>query len=489
MNLNKNTIENLSAGLQKPLYNRAGVKPSIIHIGVGGFHRAHQAYYLDALLNEQLTDWAICGMGLKPYDEGMYKAMKQQDCLYTLLIKHPEGQLQPRVIGAITDFVFVPENYERALQQLADEQTKIVSLTITEGGYNFNTAGEFIIEDADVQWDVKNPFTPRTVFGLLTTALKIRRENNIQAFTLLSCDNIQHNGDVLKKMLLSYCGLVDTSLAAWINENVCFPNSMVDRITPVTTPQDKALLKEKFYLDDACPVVCEPFIQWVLEDTFSYGRPAWEKAGVQFVKDVTPYETMKLRLLNAGHSLLGILGMLYGYHTIDEAVGDDDLQELLRHFMDMEVTPTLEGIEGIDLNEYKKTLMGRFANPNIKDQLSRICSESSAKLPKFLLPTIREQLAGDGQPSHSIFILAAWCHLLELYEQEAYNYSFQDEMLDVLIKNARDSVQDDVMKFIKTEAVFGDLANDEHFVEIYMNSIEGIRKYGINNAVQTLLAQ
>ncbi|MDR1122192.1 MAG: mannitol dehydrogenase family protein [Dysgonamonadaceae bacterium] len=486
MQLNQDNLEVLPSSIQCPLYNRDEQKPSIVHIGVGGFHRAHQAFFLDELLNNGLTDWTICGMGLKPEDNLIYKALKEQDYLYTLVVKHSDNAICPRVIGSIVNYIFVPDNHASAIEKLSDPQVKIVSLTITEGGYNFDTNGYFIIGNPDIQWDIHHPQMPKTVFGLLAAALKIRKERNIPAFAVLSCDNIQHNGDVAKKMLLSFTDAVDTVLSEWIQANVCFPNSMVDRITPVTTENDSKLLNEKYGIEDACSVTCEPFIQWVLEDNFPNGRPAWEKVGVQFVPNIDPYEKMKIRLLNAGHSFLGLIGSLAGYDTIDESMNDPLLQKSLRSFMDEEVTPLLGAIEGMDLEEYKNSLFRRFENPNIKDQLTRICSESSAKLPKFLIPTILEQLERNGPIRYGVLALAAWCRTLELYGAGQYPYPIQDALLEELTEAATLSAGDQPLAFIEKQAVFGPLSHSFRWEETYLSSIHAIRTYGVKDAILRL---
>jgi mannitol 2-dehydrogenase len=383
----------------------------------------------------------------------------------------------------MVDYVFVPENPALAIAKLADAQTKIVSLTITEGGYNFDQNGDFIFDNPDIQWDIHHPEAPKTVFGLLARALKMRYLNGYEPFTVLSCDNIQHNGDVVRKMLLSFTKRVDKSLAEWIRTNASFPNSMVDRITPVTMPQDIELLREKTGIEDDCPVTCEPFVQWVLEDRFPTGRPVWEKVGAQFVKDIDPYEKMKLRLLNAGHSFLGFVGSLFSYQTIDETINNPLICKCLRAFMDNEVTPLLGHIEGVDLEDYKDNLIERFRNPNIRDQLTRICSESSVKLPKFLIPTVNEQLERNGPVRYAIIALAAWFRTLELYAVGKYDYPIQDAMLDELTQAATD---DTPLTFLRLESVFGDLAQNPRFIGEFTDTFNNIREYGIEKTLTNL---
>jgi len=478
MILNQQNFKLLPDSVLRPRYERAALQPAIVHIGVGGFHRSHQAFYLDQLLQQGLTDWGIVGMGLRPADALMTAKLKAQDCLYTLMIKQPDGAVEPHVIGSVIDCIYAPENPLSAIKRLANPQTHIVSLTITEGGYNFDQNGEFIDTEPDVIWDMIHNQSPKTVFGLLANALRMRRDAGLQPFTVLSCDNIQHNGDVARKMLLSFVSITDAPLAEWIDSNVSFPNCMVDRITPVTQPSDIQYLKETVGIEDAVPVVCEPFLQWVLEDRFPAGRPAWEEAGVQFVSDVTPYEKMKLRLLNAGHSFLGFAGSLCGYETIDEAVSDPLLRSALRAFMDEEATPSLDPVVSIDLTEYKDSLLQRFGNPAIRDLLARICSESSAKIPKFLLPTVEYSLANGGSLHYGAFMIAAWYCLL------AKGFAIQDNMQAVLRAAIASPVD-----FLRLESIFGELSHSERFVNVYTDMAQSIQTQGVKETLQSCRKQ
>ena len=277
-------------------------------------------------------------------------------------------------------------------------------------------------------------------------------------------------------MVLEFARHQDPELADWIEREVCFPNAMVDRITPVTTLADISYLEDKMGLQDQWPVTCEPFCQWVIEDDFCDGRPAWENVGAQFVPDVTPYEKMKIRLLNAGHSVLGILGSVYGHATIDECVSDELFATYLRQFMDAEATAVLDAVEGIDLDDYKDTLIERFGNPNIKDKLSRICLESSSKLPVFLTPTIRENLQRGGSIEHAALVIATWC----LYSDKGVNQHGKPlEIFDGKkddLHQAAAGTADDKLSFLRLTSVFGDLAKNERFAEVYTKMIDQIYK-------------
>jgi len=474
--LKQENLPELADRLVTPSYDRSKMKAGIVHIGVGGFHRSHEAYYTDNLMKEMdASEWGICGVGLREADRKMRDILRSQDYLYTLLIRHPDGKIETRIIGSLIDFMLSIDDPMAVIDKMASPDTKIVSLTITEGGYNFHpVTGEFMLENPDVQHDLVNPDKPKQVFAFLTAALKKRRAAGLPPFTVQSCDNIQHNGDMAKKMLLAFAKAQDPELAKWIQAHVAFPNAMVDRITPVTTPKDIDYLRDEVGVIDMWPVTCEPFCQWVIEDVFSNGRPAWEKMGAQFVADVTPYEKMKIRLLNAGHSVLGLLGSIHGHETIDGTVRDPLFAKYLRGFMDIEATPVLDQVEGIDLTAYKDNLIERFGNPNIKDNLARICLESSAKLPKFLISTIRENLASNGSIAYGTLVIAAWC----LYSDKGVSrhgvaLDKVDAMKDELHLAAAGTAKD-VLAFLRLEPVFGDLANNPRFTTLYSEMVQAL---------------
>jgi mannitol 2-dehydrogenase len=478
--LNAENLHLLPREVAIPVYDRSEIKAGIVHIGIGGFHRSHEAFYTDQVLqNHDSKNWGICGIALLDTDNKIYNVLKDQDGLYTLMIIEADATLTARVIGSITEYLFAPENAGAAIKKMADPDIKIITLTITEGGYNFSAAtGEFQINEPLIQWDLNNPGNPKTVFGYITQSLKYRRDRGLAGLTIQSCDNIQKNGDLLKRMLLAYVKVAEPGLTGWIEKHVTFPNSMLDRITPVTTQSDVEDLKSVYGIEDAWPVVCEPFIQWIIEDNYSNGRPAWESAGVQFVQDVSPFEKMKIRLLNAGHSLLGFTGALHGYTYIHEVVHDQLFSKFLRDFMNKEVTPILDEVPGIDLDAYKNKLFERFGNSGIKDKVARICLQSSAKIPKFLLPTVMEQLKAGGPVECSALVIAAWCRYCEGYDEAGNKYLIEDEMKEILQEKALDS-HHDPLSFLRIEAIFGDLINSRRFTEAYVNALQCLYHKGV----------
>ena len=485
--LSNATLGQVRAGVETPRYDRSQVTTGIVHFGVGGFHRAHMAMALDDLMNEgKALDWGICGVGLMEFDRKMKDALQGQDCLYTLTLKHPDGRRDARVIGSIVEYLFAPDDAEAVIEKMADPNTKIVSLTITEGGYNFDrVTGEFDASNATVAGDLADGATPKTAFGFVTEALRRRRDRGIEPFTVLSCDNIQGNGDIAKKMLLAFAQLKDANLATWIDANVAFPNSMVDRITPVTSAEDIAEAEEKLGLADAWPVVAEPFFQWVIEDHFTLGRPNFDEVGVQFVEDVEPYELMKLRLLNASHQGLTYFGYLSGYRFAHEAVSDPAIAGFLLKYMDNEATPTLRPVPGIDLDAYKHMLIERFSNPEVRDTLARLCAESSDRIPKWLVPVIREQLARGGDVTRSAAIVASWARYAEGIDEEGNEIVVVDPLKDQLVPIAK-SQRSNPLAFIQNESLFGDLAKNETFSTAYLAALKSLFENGAHKTVQAL---
>jgi mannitol 2-dehydrogenase len=477
--LNSANLEQLGDRVAVPGYDRGGVTPGLVHFGVGGFHRAHQAMYLDTLMGEgKAHDWGIVGVGVLPGDRRMHEVLHEQDCLYTLVVKDPDGTMHPRVIGSIVDYLFAPDEPEAVLRVMCDPATRIVSLTITEGGYHVNqSTGEFDDADSGIQSDLAEGAVPGTAFGFIVEALRRRRDNGVEPFTVMSCDNIAGNGEVAHKMIGAFARLKDEDFAAWIEEHVPFPNSMVDRITPVTTDHDRELLADQFGVEDGWPVVCEPFTQWALEDHFSIGRPPYDEAGVQLVPDVTPYEMMKLRLLNSSHQALCYLGYLAGYRYAHEVCSDPLFVGFLLGYMDQEATPTLGPLPGIDLDAYKHQLIERFANPEIKDTLARLCAESSDRIPKWLIPVVRDELAAGGPVRRAALVVASWARYAEGVDEDGRPIEIVDNRKQAVMARAQEQ-RTDPLAFLRDRDLFGDLAEDERFTKDYVAALNSLHEHG-----------
>ncbi|MDX3002584.1 mannitol dehydrogenase family protein [Kribbella solani] len=488
--LSAEVLDALGNDVEVPAYDRATVTPGIVHFGVGGFHRAHQAMYLDRLMSDgKALDWGIVGVGVLPQDRRMYDVLSAQDHLYTLVIKHPDGTLEPRVIGSIVDYLFAPDDREAVLARMVDPATRIVSLTITEGGYHVNqVTGELDASDPALAADLEPGATPGSAFGFIVEALRRRREAGVPPFTVMSCDNIPGNGHVARKMLVAFARLKDPALADWIAAEVRFPNCMVDRITPVTTDADRAALAERFGVEDGWPVVCEPFTQWVLEDDFGGVRPPYEDVGVQIVEDVEPYELMKLRLLNASHQALAYLGYLAGYRYAHEVCQDELFVEFLLGYMDNEGTPTLPAMPGVDLDRYKHQLIERFANPEVRDTLARLCAESSDRIPKWLLPVVREQLAAGREITRSVLVVASWARYAEAVDEQGEPIEVVDRLRDKLVERARHN-REDPLVFISDPDLFGDLAADERFAAPYTAALKSLHEIGARATLEALSAE
>lgn len=478
------TREQLAGDVGRPNYDRSTLTAGIVHIGVGGFHRAHQAMALDSLMNEGLAqDWAICGIGLLEGDRKLATVFDEQDCLYTLMLKHADGHRETRVIGSIIEYLFAPEDPEAVIEKMASPQIRIVSLTITEGGYNVDLNGDFDADAPAVVADLATGAVPATVFGFVTEALRRRRDRGIPPFTVMSCDNIQGNGHVASKMFTAFARLKDAELGEWISENVRFPNTMVDRITPVTSTEDIAEIAQITGLTDAWPVVCEPFFQWVIEDDFPLGRPAYEEAGAQIVDDVEPYELMKLRLLNASHQGLCYFGYLSGYRFAHEAMADPAIPAFLFRYMHREATPTLRPVPGIDLDQYIGTLIERFSNPEVRDTLARLCAESSDRIPKWLVPVVRAQLQAGGEIECSAAIIASWARYAEAVDEAGEPIVVVDALRDELVAIAQTQRSDETA-FIRNRKLFGDLADNQRFVDAYLAALHSLFEVGANATVR-----
>jgi mannitol 2-dehydrogenase len=422
--------------------------------------------YIDRLLQQGLAhEWGICGVGVMTGDWTMRDVLRDQDGLYTLILEKPDGSRDAHVIGSIIDYRYAPDDPEAALEVLAAASTRIISLTITEGGYR----------DAD-----------GPAFALIVEALDRRRRRGIFAPTIVSCDNIENNGEIAGRAVLASAESRDRGLAQWVAENVRFPSSMVDRITPATTLEMAAEVRRDFGVNDRWPVVAEPFTAWVLEDDFADGRPPLEQAGVLLVDDVAPYELMKLRLLNAGHQCLAYFAHLCGFEFVHEAARDPLFAEFLLAYFESEAIPTLPPVPGINLHEFSRTLIERFSNPGVRDTVARLCAYSSDRIPKWLLPVICDNLASDGSVRVAAAVVASWARYAEGTNEWGQPYEVVDQLADSLIPIAR-SQHENPTAFIEIAAVFGDLAHQPRFVQAYNWALDSLHRKGARATLEALL--
>ncbi len=482
------TLDSLPPDVAVPSYDRSRVTVGVVHLGVGGFHRAHQALFHDRLLgDEDGREWGICGVGVLPSDARMQEVLNAQDGLYTLVVRHPSGELEAQVVGSLVERMFAPEDPEAVVERMADPATRIVSLTITEGGYGIDpVTGTFDGTHAGYVADSQPGAIPETAFGLIVEALRRRRERGITPFTVMSCDNIPGNGDVSRYAVAEFARMRERAFGDWIEAEVAFPNSMVDRITPQTTDEERQMVLERFGVQDGWPVVCEPFAQWVLEDRFSAGRPPYERAEVQLVDDVEPYELLKLRLLNGGHQALCYFAYLVGHRLVHEAAQDPLLRRFIRGYMDEEAAPTLPPVPGVDVGEYAETLVERFSNPEVRDQVARLCAAASDRIPKWLVPVIRTQLAQGGEVRRSAAVVAAWARYAEGTDEQGEPIEIVDRLDDVLGPLARRQ-REEPLAFVAHRPLFGDLVDDERFVAAYTDALTSLHERGARATLEALV--
>jgi fructuronate reductase/mannitol 2-dehydrogenase len=478
--LSDGSLAEYAGTVRVPGYDRAELVPSIVHIGVGGFHRAHQAIYLDDLAELGETGWGVVGVGL--HRPQMGEVLTAQDCLFTVVERGP-GHESARVIGSLVDYLYAPEDPEAVLRALADPRTRIVTLTITGAGYLVDDTGRFQADDPDVQHDLASPLRPCTVTGYLTEALDRRRRAGDAPFTVLSCDNLPDSGAAARTAVVAHAALREPVLAAWIEENVTFPSGMVDRITPETSPQMRDDIEETVGIADRWPVVTEPFSQWVVEDAFCNGRPALERVGVQFVDDVGPYKLIKARMLNGGHSALGYLGALAGHTRTDEAMADPVVRTIVERMLGEEVQPLMPRVLGVDPAEYRRTTLERFANPAIGDTLARLCRRGSVKMPSYLLPSLREAREHGRPRAMLVLAVAAWLLYLRGADLAGQPIEVVDPRADELCGLARQG-GDDPRVLLGLRSVFGSLRDDPQLVAEIGDALRVLSHYGLEAAVE-----
>lgn len=478
-------LATLPASIRRPSYDRGSVTAGIVHLGIGAFHRAHQAVYTDDILGRD-PGWGIVGASLR--SAGTRDALEPQDGLYTLAVRSGEGEAL-RIVGSIGQVLVAPEDPQALLARMSDPRVRIVSLTVTEKGYCHDPATGKLNEDhPDIVSDLANPSAPASAPGFIVEALRRRREAGIPPFTVLTCDNLPSNGRVAKKVIDRFARLRDPDLGAYVEAEALCPSTMVDRIVPATTDSDRAEIAEAAGLSDAWPVVTEPFTQWVIEDRFAAGRPAWDEAGAEFVADVEPYEHMKLRLLNGSHSLMAYLGYLAGFETISQAIADPGFARLVGGFMDEEVTPTLAVPPGADVTAYKRALLERFGNPALKHRTWQIAMDGSQKLPQRLLATVRDRLKTGAPIDRLALGVAAWMRYVAGTDEAGREIDVRDPMADRLCEIARSAGPDAdrlTPALLGVREVFGsDLPADPRFTGPLRTALQRLYADGAKRAVE-----
>lgn len=479
--LNSAALAHLPAGVHGPAYDRASLSPGILHVGVGNFHRAHMAVYLDQLFGlGHDHDWALVGAGVRPGDGVMRDKLAAQDWLTTVVELDPSG-LTARVTGAMVDFV--PVNSAAVIARMADPAIRIVSLTVTEGGYYIDAKTDgFDTNHADIAYDAAQPTTPRTVFGMMIAALRRRRNAGLDPFTILSCDNLPENGHVTHKTVLGLAQLLDPAFATWIDAHVAFPNSMVDCITPATSDRERKMVTDKFGLIDAVPVACEPFRQWVLEDNFPQGRPKLELVGAEFVSNVAQFELMKLRILNGGHAAIAYPGALLGHHFVHDAMADPRISGWLDRLTRAEIVPTLTPIPGVSYDAYREKIAERFSNPAVGDTIPRLCLDGSNRQPKFVLPVLRQALE-ENRLYHGLALeTALWCRYCAGTD-EAGNEILPNDDNAVDLKTRARAARADPQAFLSNTLVFGTLGQDQRYSSAFAVALESLWSNGVESTL------
>lgn len=487
MTLNTATLADLPDAVATPGYDRSALRSGIVHIGCGNFHRAHMAVYLDDLFQLGLGhDWAITGAGVRDGDARMRDLLAGQDYLSSVIERSP-GRVHARVVGAMTGFVPVAAGNAPLIAAMSEPAIKIVSLTVTEGGYFIDPkTGTFGTDHPDIRHDAANPTAPNTVFGAVIAALAARRKAGIAAFTVMCCDNLPHNGHVTRDAVVGLARLSDPALADWIAQSVAFPNSMVDRITPATGDKERALALS-LGIPDAAPVTCEPFRQWVMEDNFPTGRPELEKVGVTFTDRVDAFETMKIRILNGGHAIIAYPSGLLDIHYVHEAMADPMIKAFLDRILEREVLPIVPPVPGVGLPDYKALIIARFSNPEVADTIRRLCLDGSNRQPKFIIPSIRDAIASNGRMDGLVLLSALWCRYCYGTSESGAVIEANDPNWDRLQAQAR-RAKTDPAKWLAMPEIYGDLAQDADLVARFGAALNSIWANGTRAALLAYLA-
>ncbi len=485
MHLTLDTLAHLPPGIGKPTYDRAALSAGIVHIGLGNFHRAHQAWYLHRLMNAGLAlDWAIVGAGVRAADADQRARLLSQDCLTTLIELDPSGR-SAEVIGSMIDYVAITPDNAPLIAQMAQPGIRIVSLTVTEGGYYQGTGGGLDLDHPDIRHDAAHPDTPKTAFGVMIAALHRRRASGEGPFTCLCCDNLQGNGDILRQTVVGLATLSDPDMAAWIDRTVTFPNSMVDCIVPATGPAELAQVRE-FGIADTVPVTHENFRQWVIEDDFCAGRPDWDKVGATFTNDVHGFEAMKLRVLNAGHQIISNPGELLSVDTIAGTMAHPLIGRLFRQIEMMEIVPHVAAVPGMTPPDYVDLIERRFANPEIRDTTRRVAFDGSSRHPGFLHPILRDALAADAPIDGLALVEALWARMCEGTREDGSTIAPNDPHWDTLTAVAK-TAKVTPAAWIAQEQFYGDLGQNPRFAASFETWLRLIWDAGTQTALQTYL--
>ncbi|WP_240484768.1 mannitol dehydrogenase family protein [Pseudoponticoccus marisrubri] len=482
--LGRAALDHLPAQIARPAYKAEELTPGIVHIGTGNFHRAHQAWYLHRLMQQGLAhDWAIIGAGVRPGDAAMRERLMAQDCLTTLIELRPDGT-SAEICGAMIGFVPVEPDNAALIAQMAAPEIRIVSLTVTEGGYFVNPAtGVFDPDHPDVAHDAAHPATPRTAFGAIVAALRLRRDAGHGPFTVQSCDNLRGNGDVTRDAVIGLARLSDPALAEWIAAECTFPNAMVDCIVPATGPAELAAARA-FGIEDAAPVTHENYRQWVIEDAFCAGRPDWDRVGATFTADVHSYETMKIRILNAGHQVLANAGELLGVETIAECMAHPEIAPFWRKVELNEIVPHVADVPGMTAADYVTLIESRFANPAIRDTTRRVAFDGSSRHAGFVLPILRDALQAGAPLDGLALVEALWARMCAGTREDGSEIAPNDPAWDSLQTVAR-AARTEPAAWLAQDDTYGDLAQSDRFAQAFDRWLRMIWQDGTTAALRT----
>lgn len=486
--LSQDTLPELPDSVLKPSYDRSALSAGILHFGPGNFHRAHQQIYINDLMNQHKDmDWAVVGASVMPNDEQLRSILLAQDCLGSV-VEQSASKNVARISGAMIDYLPVGD-VDAILARLTDPAIRIVSMTVTEGGYFVDTeSGLFDKNHPAIVADAKSIESPKTVFGIIVNALRSRRDKAQPAFTVMSCDNLPHNGVVARGAVIGMAKLVDEALAAWIDEHATFPNGMVDRIAPATGPREKSLIVKEHGIQDGYPVFCEDYLQWVLEDKFANGRPQLESVGVQFVDDVTPFETMKIRILNGGHAVIAYPAGLLDIEFADQAMQHPLIAGFLDKIEKQEIIPTVPEVPGTDLQAYFKLIGERFANPKIGDTVRRLCLDGSNRQPKFIVPTVRARIATGDSIEGLALASALWCRYCYGETESGKKIEPNDPSWDVLQKTAS-AARSNPDTWLAMSDVYGTLGESAAFSQSFGKHLAALWAKGTEKVLQEYISQ